>query len=241
MRLLIIRHGDPDYEHDSLTEKGKKEAKLLADYLEKEKIDYFYVSSYGRAKETAAPTLERHHATPVICEYLHEFDYPTYNADGTRRPVAWDLMPAEWTVDDRNYSLTDWSDTSVMKSGDLGEKAADVIRQFDECLARHGYTREGQYYKTVQGNDLTIAFFCHLGVECVLLSHLLGISPVLLWQGTMAQTTSVTTLYTEERQKGIAYFRMTCFGDTSHLRYAGEPTSFAGRFCEVYENFDERH
>ena len=76
MRLLIIRHGDPDYEHDSLTEKGKKEAKLLADYLEKEKIDYFYVSSYGRAKETAAPTLERHHATPVICEYLHEFDYP---------------------------------------------------------------------------------------------------------------------------------------------------------------------
>ena len=44
MRLLIIRHGDPDYEADSLTEKGWREAELLADRMEKEKIDYFYVS-----------------------------------------------------------------------------------------------------------------------------------------------------------------------------------------------------
>ncbi len=29
MRILMIRHGDPDYEHDSLTETGKKEAALL--------------------------------------------------------------------------------------------------------------------------------------------------------------------------------------------------------------------
>lgn len=30
MRLIFIRHGEPDYEHDSLTEKGWREAKLLA-------------------------------------------------------------------------------------------------------------------------------------------------------------------------------------------------------------------
>ena len=28
MRLLIIRHGDPDYVRDSLTEKGRREAEL---------------------------------------------------------------------------------------------------------------------------------------------------------------------------------------------------------------------
>ena len=28
MRILIIRHGDPDYEHDSLTEKGWREGRL---------------------------------------------------------------------------------------------------------------------------------------------------------------------------------------------------------------------
>lgn len=41
MRLLFIRHGDPDYEHDTLTEKGEREAELLADRLQSEKMDYF--------------------------------------------------------------------------------------------------------------------------------------------------------------------------------------------------------
>ena len=31
MKLLIIRHGEPDYSIDSLTEKGWREAELLAD------------------------------------------------------------------------------------------------------------------------------------------------------------------------------------------------------------------
>ena len=31
MRILIVRHGDPDYEKDSLTPKGFREAELLAE------------------------------------------------------------------------------------------------------------------------------------------------------------------------------------------------------------------
>ena len=31
MLLLIIRHGDPDYERDTHTEKGWREAELIAD------------------------------------------------------------------------------------------------------------------------------------------------------------------------------------------------------------------
>ena len=30
MNIYIIRHAEPDYEHDSLTEKGWREAELLA-------------------------------------------------------------------------------------------------------------------------------------------------------------------------------------------------------------------
>ena len=29
MRIIFVRHGDPDYEHDTLTEKGHREAALL--------------------------------------------------------------------------------------------------------------------------------------------------------------------------------------------------------------------
>ena len=31
MRILLIRHGDPDYENDTLTVKGHREAALLAE------------------------------------------------------------------------------------------------------------------------------------------------------------------------------------------------------------------
>ena len=63
---------------------------------------------------------------------------------------------------------------------------------------------------------------------------------MLLWHGTMAAPTSVTTVVTEERREGTAYFRMTSFGDLSHLYANGEPPAFAGRFCECFGNPDER-
>ena len=59
MRLLIVRHGDPDYEHDTLTEKGWREAELLAERLSKLPVKEFYVSPLGRAKDTASLTLQK--------------------------------------------------------------------------------------------------------------------------------------------------------------------------------------
>ena len=67
MRLLFIRHGEPDYEKDSLTEKGFREAEYLAEYLAGEKIDTCYVSPLGRAKDTAAPTLKKKHMQAEEC------------------------------------------------------------------------------------------------------------------------------------------------------------------------------
>ena len=51
MRILIVRHGDPNYELDTLTETGWKEARLVAEYLAKFNIAAFYVSPLGRAQD----------------------------------------------------------------------------------------------------------------------------------------------------------------------------------------------
>jgi len=59
MRIIIIRHGDPDYAVDSLTETGWKEARLLANRLEKTEMTDIYVSPLGRAQDTLKPTLEK--------------------------------------------------------------------------------------------------------------------------------------------------------------------------------------
>ena len=49
MRLIFIRHGDPDYENDTLTEKGWREAKLLSERTKNWTVDDIYVSPLGRA------------------------------------------------------------------------------------------------------------------------------------------------------------------------------------------------
>ena len=116
-----------------------------------------------------------------------------------------------------------------------------VAEGLDALLAKHGYVRQGKLYRAEQPNEDTIVLFCHFGLECVLLGHLLGISPAVMWHGFCAAPTSVTTLVTEERREGIAYFRMSSFGDISHLYVADQEPAFAARFCEMYTNFDQRH
>ena len=59
MRLLIVRHADPDYSIDSLTPAGWEEAKLLADRLAPIPVAAYYVSPLGRAKDTASLTLKK--------------------------------------------------------------------------------------------------------------------------------------------------------------------------------------
>ena len=59
MRLLLIRHADPDYAIDNLTETGKREAQLRAERIAPMPVKDFFVSPLGRAKATAAPTLEK--------------------------------------------------------------------------------------------------------------------------------------------------------------------------------------
>ena len=52
MRLLFIRHAEPDYSTDTLTEKGRLEAALLAQAAPSLQMDHCFVSPLGRAQET---------------------------------------------------------------------------------------------------------------------------------------------------------------------------------------------
>lgn len=241
MKLLIIRHGDPDYAIDSLTETGWKEASLLADRLEKLPIKALYVSPLGRARDTASLTLRRMGREAEVCPWLREFPARINRPDCGNTTIAWDWLPQDWTVEPRFYDPQRWQEPEVFQNSNMRERYSEVCRGLDELLARHGYVRSGNVYEARQPNEDTVALFCHFGLTCVLLSHLLNISPMPLWHGTCSAPTSVTTLTTEERRPGIASFRMNAFGDTSHLYVANQEPAFSARFCEVYTNFDQRH
>ena len=54
MRLLLVRHGHPNYELDCLTPLGRLQAEAAAERLTNENIDAIYASTCGRALETAS-------------------------------------------------------------------------------------------------------------------------------------------------------------------------------------------
>ena len=242
MKLLIVRHADPDYSIDSLTPTGWQEAALLADRLSRLEVAAFYVSPLGRAKDTASLTLEKMGRTATECPWLREFDAPIYKPDKPgRESVTWDWLPVDWTAEPRFFDRHAWCEPAVMQAGGVAEKYKAVTDGLDGLLAAHGYPRQGEFYRAERPSTDTVVLFCHFGVECVLLSRMLNVSPMILWHGLCAAPSSVTTLVTEERREGQACFRMGAFGDTSHLYAGGREPSFAARFCEMYSLTDQRH
>lgn len=242
MKLIFIRHGDPNYENDSLTEKGRREAQLLAKKVQKMKIDKCFLSPLGRAQQTAHACIDAMGITGISYDWLREFWPRIHRPDAPdRENICWDWMPEDWTVHDELYDFNKWTDNPVFKEADVNSDLQTVYDGFGKLLSELGYTKEGRYFKAERPNNDTIVFFCHFGVIMLMLSYLMDLPPMPLWQSFLAPTTSVTTVVTEERRPGKAAFRLLGFGDTSHLEAGDEPVSFSGRFCECYTNENERH
>ncbi len=241
MKLLIIRHGDPDYSIDSLTETGWIEAELLAERISRLDVKAFYVSPLGRAKDTASLTLKKMGRTAEECQWLREFGVQIVKPWKNESDCIWDWLPEIWTKEPAYFDRDAWTATEIMEQGNVKKEADWVIQEFDQLLAGHGYHRDGCNYRVEEANEDTLVLFCHFGLECLLLGHLINVSPMVLWHGTCASPSSVTTVVTEERRKGTASFRMTAFGDTSHLYAGGRDPAFAARFCETYDRADQRH
>ncbi|MCR5673783.1 MAG: histidine phosphatase family protein [Lachnospiraceae bacterium] len=238
MKLVIVRHADPDYENDALTELGRKEAEALSERMKNVKADKCYVSPLGRAKETAKPCLEKMNMQAEEMWWLREF------APVVKRPekngVAWDWVPKDRVNMPYSFDPVRWTEYPALEEAGVKEEVERVYGEFDALLQKHGYRKEGKLFMAERPNMDTIVLFCHFGLECVLLSYLLDLPLFVLWHATIAPPTGVTVVATEERREGTAQFRMLTFGDTSHLYAAGMSPSFSGRFRECYTNENER-
>lgn len=230
MRLVFIRHGDPDYTRDTLTAKGWREAEALVPRFQEMPMREIYCSPLGRAQDTAAPLLRAVHRRPTIRPWLQEFFYCIADPNTGKPRIPWDFMPDFWTNIPQLYDKDNWAKHPIMQTGPVEEAWHTVCCGLDTLLAENGYIREGGLYRAESSSRDTLVFFCHLGVQFVMLGHLLGIAPPVLWQGFYVAPSSVTTLESEEVIPGRAYFRLRCLGDTQHLSDAGEPVSDAGFF-----------
>ena len=241
MKIIIIRHGDPDYKNDTLTSVGKIEVEHLKNSIIKENIKSVYCSVLGRARDTAKPILDALSVNATYCDWLKEFNYELVTLPYSLEPDGcWDILPEYVNTLQNIYHPTLWKEEEFIKNSNIAKNYDYVIENLDKMLASHGYVRDGFNYKVEKSNHDTIVLVCHFGVTAVLLSHLLNCSPYSIWQHTCTAPTSVTTIYTEERKKGVALMRCASIGSVAHLLQNGIEPSFSGRFCECFED-DTRH
>ena len=239
MRILLIRHAEPDYVIDSLTPKGRIEAELLSRRLMHYDVRDYYSSPLGRARDTAAYTLKKAGRKAEILPWLAEFrgTYPDPET-GKPRITAWDLAPRTWSALPGVMDIQTWTDTPAFHGGNVRDIWQETTDGIDELLSRYGYVKDGPVWRCSENSGFTIALFCHFGISMAVLGYLTDISPMVLWQRVLCMPSSVTEVVTEERIKGEVAFRITKIGDLTHLEAAGENRSTAGLFPECFTGID---
>ncbi len=217
MLLFIIRHGDPIYNPDSLTEKGHAQARALVRRFSVHGLDRIYASPMIRAQQTAAPTAEALGLPVAIEEWTSESlawkDLAPVNPETGR--AKWYFRRDPGTVKPEDYDK-DPEDESIRRG------LARIRAASDEFLARHGYVREGHLYRIERANEERIAVFCHEGFGLTWLSHLLGVSPMHFWATHSITHSGVMAIRFKNYPSGYTCPDVLCHSDMSHILCDGE-------------------
>ena len=238
MRILLIRHAEPDYGGDRLTEKGKREAALLAERICRYDIRDFYVSPLGRAVETAGHTLKRMGREAETLPWLQEFRGRMPDEKTGKLRVAWDLPPRVWTAEPDFMDPDAWAQARVYEGTNVREIWEETKAGVDQLMGRYGFRKDGPVWLGDTNNTDTIAMFCHFVISMMIAGYLMDLSPIMMTHRFLCLPSSVTELVTEERIPGEVAFRMTKLGDMTHLEAGGEPRSVAGQYPECYTGVD---
>ncbi|MBR1423275.1 MAG: histidine phosphatase family protein [Ruminococcus sp.] len=214
MKLLVIRHGEPDYAKDCLTQNGIWQAERLAERLKSTDISAAYTSPMGRARQTAQIAMAGRSIPVTECAWLHEFDVKVAYEG---KPIEiWDIPPNSWTQTTQYYDKDRFADVGAVAESEVKRRYEAVCSGIDSLLLKHGLERRGEIYHAVSEHDKTIVLFCHFGATCVIAAHLLGISPMVTLQGFSAEPTAIATFCTDDRFGDDVNFRLHGFGDISH-------------------------
>jgi probable phosphoglycerate mutase len=220
MRIIFVRHGEPDYINDCITERGILQAKACAERLKDEGITEIYSSPCGRAKDTAQYTADMLGLKVNILDYMREI---RWGGEG---------IPDEghvWTLGDKllyeenfDFSKDDWKEHPYFKNNIALSCYEHVTNGIDGFLESQGYIHEGRRFKCVGGSDKTIALFSHGGSGGCALSHLLSIPFPYFCAVFPYDFTSITTLDFPVVKEGYVHNRVEVFNDCLHIKGISE-------------------
>jgi broad specificity phosphatase PhoE len=217
MRIILVRHGQPDWSPGGLvsndpvlTELGRAQAERLADRRWGH-VDHLWVSTFKRAQQTAVP-IEQHLG---IEAEVHPWMAEIGPAE------AWEGSP----IDELEAMFAHINRRTIDDLWD-GMPGAESFRDFhlrvtaglEGALAGVGITKiDDDSGLWTEGPDLTVVLVAHGGTNAVVIGHLLGVDPTPWeWDRFDSAHASVATLTTRPIAHAAA-FGMMGFGDVTHL------------------------
>ncbi|MBQ6374118.1 MAG: histidine phosphatase family protein [Clostridia bacterium] len=222
MRIIFVRHGEPDYARDCLTDEGRLQAAAAAERLAGEGIGEIYASPCGRASETAAFTAARLGMQVTTLDYLREI---TWGGPG----IPCDGHP--WTLGDRmlaegfDFRTRDWRTHPYFDGNAATVCCAQIEARFDAFLSERGYRHEGRRFFCEGATDGTVAVFSHGGSGACMLAHLLGLPFPYVASVMPYDFTSIIILDLPVNEGSYVFPRIELFNDCAHIRRsAGGPT-----------------
>ena len=215
MRIIFVRHGEPNYEKDCLTETGKKQAAAAAIRLEREGIEEIYASPQGRASQTAAYTAERLGLPVRTLDYMHEISWGGPGIPQEGHP--WTL--SDWMIsrEDFDFYREDWRQHPYFKGNAAVRYLDEISVKFDAFLREQGYRHEGTRYYCETDRQKTIALFSHGGSGACVLSHLLALPFPYVCTVMPYEFTSVIILEFPVRKGEYVHSRIELFNDAAHI------------------------
>lgn len=231
MILYIVRHGDPIYETDSLTELEKRQAEAVGKRIFDANVSKRYSSPMGRAKETADPACRMLGISKQIEDWTHEIgdERMTQFPDGIRKSISG--VQNTYYREKGNINLS--YDDAYKCSGICDTKMKDAVGYIEQngkvFLEKLGYSEENGIYRILKENDEKVALFCHAAFARAWISVLLHIPIHIMWASFGYTHTGVTIIEFENNKNGITAPRCLCYSDISHLYAAGIESNYDNR------------
>ena len=227
MILYYVRHGDPIYNPDSLTEYGKQQAQALVKRLTLYGIDEVYASDSTRAVMTATPTCEALGLQPLLLPWMNEglaaSRFWINKADGSG---CWCFHDADTVRVFASAPIRalgeEWHTHPNLPRQDFGQGISAVHKDVDEFLLGLGFAhiREEGKYRVLKKQEKRIALFAHQGAGMSFLSSLLDIPyPMFCTHFDMGHS-GVTAIYFDEKKEDCIPKTLQLSND-SHLYKEG--------------------
>ena len=223
MLLYIIRHGDPNYELDCLTERGKLQAEAVGKRMLDAKIDRIFTSPMGRARETAEPACRMLGIDYTVEEWTHEVgdERLTPFPSGKMKSISFIQNTKLRENGNQELSYNDAFTCPGIRESRMNEAIEYIEACGKDFLERLGYREENGVYRILEPSEERVALFCHTCFARAWLSVLLHIPLNMMWADFGYTHTGVTILHFKNNKDGFTAPKCLCYSDMSHLYAAG--------------------